>query len=126
MEVTNGLKESTRVTAPLTSNTLSVNVFTAPGKAMVGEPPKPFGEPLGFDPITLTLIFGEYDAVLVDAMGTVAEAEALANWVALHNRNLVKTLIQPVARHRRARSSEAFRERLCRPDAGRDLGGGPQ
>jgi hypothetical protein len=56
---------------------------------MVGERPKPFGEPLGFDPITSTLIFGEYDAVLVDAMGTVAEAEALANWVALHNRNLV-------------------------------------
>jgi glyoxylase-like metal-dependent hydrolase (beta-lactamase superfamily II) len=26
--------------------------------------------------------------VLVDAMTTVAEAEALANWVALHNRNL--------------------------------------
>ena len=49
-------------------NTLSVNVFTAPGKAMVGERPKPFGE---------------RDAVLVDAMGTVAEAEALAGWVAL-------------------------------------------
>jgi glyoxylase-like metal-dependent hydrolase (beta-lactamase superfamily II) len=55
---------------------------------MVGERPKLFGEPLGFDPITSTLIFGAYDAVLVDAMGTVAEAEALANWVALHNRNL--------------------------------------
>jgi len=55
---------------------------------MVGERPKPFGEPLGFDPMTSTLIFGEYDAVLVDAMTTVAEAEALANWVALHNRNL--------------------------------------
>src|ERR1700685_3067621 len=67
---------------------LSVNVFTAPGKTMVGEGPKPFGEPLGFDPITSTLIFGEYDAVLVDAMGTVAEDEALAAWVALHNRNL--------------------------------------
>ena len=26
--------------------------------------------------------------MLVDAMGTVAEAEALADWVALHNRNL--------------------------------------
>jgi hypothetical protein len=64
-----------------------VNIFTAPGKAMVGERPKP-GEPLGFDPITSTLIFGEHDAVLVDAMGTVAEAEALADWVALHNRNL--------------------------------------
>ena len=70
------------------NSTLSVNIFTAPGKAMVGERPKPFGEALGFDPITSTLIFGEYDAVLVDAMGTVAEAEALADWVALHNRNL--------------------------------------
>ena len=75
------------MTAPITSNTLGVNVFTAPGKTMVGERPKPFGEALGFDPITATLIFGEYDAVLVDAMGTVAEAEALADWVALHNRD---------------------------------------
>jgi glyoxylase-like metal-dependent hydrolase (beta-lactamase superfamily II) len=93
MAATNGPKETTRVTAPVASNkpglnTLSVNVFTAPGKSMVGERPKPFGEPLGFDPITSTLIFGEYDAVLVDAMCTVAEAEALADWVALHNRNL--------------------------------------
>ena len=51
---------------------------------MVGERPKPFGEALGFDPITSTLILGEYDAVLEDAMMRVAEAEALANWVALH------------------------------------------
>jgi hypothetical protein len=35
---------------------------------MVGERPEPFGEALGFDPITWTLIFGEYDVVLVDAM----------------------------------------------------------
>jgi glyoxylase-like metal-dependent hydrolase (beta-lactamase superfamily II) len=88
MAVTNELKETTRVAAPVVSNTLSVNVFTAPGKAMVGERPRPFGEALGFDPITSTLIFGDYDAVLVDAMGTVAEAEALAGWIALHNRNL--------------------------------------
>ena len=74
--------------APITTSTLSVNVFTAPGKPMVGERPRPFGEALGFDPITSTLIFGEHDAVLVDAMMTVAEAEALADWVALHNRNL--------------------------------------
>jgi hypothetical protein len=103
MVVTNETKEAVRVTAPAASNTsesrkpelsklesraLGVNVFTAPGKTMVGERPRPFGEALGFDPITSTLIFGEYDAVLVDAMGTVAEAEALADWVALHNRNL--------------------------------------
>jgi len=64
---------TTLVTAPVASSTLSVNVFTAPGKAMVGERPKPFGEPFGFDPITSTLIFGEHDTVLVEAMITVAE-----------------------------------------------------
>jgi glyoxylase-like metal-dependent hydrolase (beta-lactamase superfamily II) len=88
MGSTNELKERERTIAPVALSTLGVNVFTAPGKTMVGERPKPFGEALGFDPITSTLIFGEFDAVLVDAMGTVAEAEALANWVALHNRNL--------------------------------------
>src|SRR6202161_4621952 len=88
MDGANGLKEAARVAAPVALNTLSVNVFTAPGKPMVGERPKPFGEALGFDPITSTLIFGEHDAVLVDAMLTVAESEALADWVALHNRNL--------------------------------------
>jgi glyoxylase-like metal-dependent hydrolase (beta-lactamase superfamily II) len=88
MDVKTELKETTPVTAPVASSTLSVNVFTAPGKTMVGERTKPFGEPLGFDPITSTLIYGDFDAVLVDAMGTVAEAEALADWIALHNRNL--------------------------------------
>jgi hypothetical protein len=34
---------------------------------MAGERPKSFAEALGFDPITATLIFGEYDAALVDA-----------------------------------------------------------
>lgn len=72
MDGTNGLKDTT----------LSVNVFTAPGKAMVGERPRPFGEALGFDPATSTLVFGEYDAVLVDAMTTVAEADSVASWVA--------------------------------------------
>ena len=64
MDGTNGRKETT----------LSVNVFTAPGKTMVGERPKPFGEPFGWDPATSTLIFGEHDAVLVDPLTTVAEA----------------------------------------------------
>jgi glyoxylase-like metal-dependent hydrolase (beta-lactamase superfamily II) len=76
------------VTATAPSSKLNVNVFTAPGKAMVGERPKPFGEPLAFDPMTSTLIYGENDAVLVDAMTTVAEATTLADWIALHNRNL--------------------------------------
>src|ERR1700742_4552742 len=87
MAGTNGANETTRVTAHV-SNPLSVNIFTAPGKAMVGERPRPFGEPLGFEPMSSTLIFGEHDAVLVDALTTVAEAQALADWVALHHRNL--------------------------------------
>jgi hypothetical protein len=58
MPGTNGPKEPT----------LGVNVFTAPGKAMVGKRPKPFGQALCFDSIKSTLIFGEYDAALVDSM----------------------------------------------------------
>jgi hypothetical protein len=48
MDGKKGLKETERVTAPVALNRLGVNVFTAPGKAMVGERPKPFGEALGF------------------------------------------------------------------------------
>jgi glyoxylase-like metal-dependent hydrolase (beta-lactamase superfamily II) len=67
---------------------LSFNVFTAPEKAVIGERPRPFGPPMAWDPTTSTLIFGENDAVLVDALTTIAEAEALADWVRLHHRNL--------------------------------------
>ena len=75
------------------SPTLNINVFTAPEKAMVAERVRPFGPPPAFDPSTSTLIFGEHDAVLVDTLMTVAETEALANWVALHHRNLVTIYI---------------------------------
>jgi glyoxylase-like metal-dependent hydrolase (beta-lactamase superfamily II) len=88
MDGTNGLQETPSAIEGAPANSLSANVFTAPGKAMVGERPRPFGEALGFDPITSTLIFGEHHAVLVDAMAMAAEAEALADWGALHNRNL--------------------------------------
>jgi hypothetical protein len=68
--------------------TLNINVFTVPEKAMVAERLRPFGPPPAFDPSASTLIFGEQDAVLVDTLMIVAEAEALADWVALHRRNL--------------------------------------
>jgi hypothetical protein len=61
----------------------------------VGERPRPFGPPLAWDPVTATLIFGEHDAVLVDTLTTVAEAEALSSWVALHHRNLTTIYITP-------------------------------
>jgi len=74
-------------------STLNFNVFTAPEKAMVAERARPFGPPPAFDPGTATLIYGENDAVLVDTLTTVAEAEALADWVALHHRNLTTIYI---------------------------------
>jgi glyoxylase-like metal-dependent hydrolase (beta-lactamase superfamily II) len=75
------------------SPALNVNVFTAPKKPMVAERVRPFGPPPAFDPSTSTLIFGENDAVLVDTLMTIAEAEALANWVALHHRKLTTIYI---------------------------------
>ena len=61
MSSSKGLKETT----PVASGKLIVNVFTAPGKTMEGERKQPFGEAL-------------------DAMTTVAEAEALADRVSRH------------------------------------------
>jgi glyoxylase-like metal-dependent hydrolase (beta-lactamase superfamily II) len=75
------------------STSLDVNVFEAPGKALIGERPHPFGPPVGWDPITSTLIYGERDAVLIDPLTTAAEAAALADWVALHHRNLTTVYI---------------------------------
>ncbi|WP_222724006.1 MBL fold metallo-hydrolase [Streptomyces sp. uw30] len=72
---------------------LNVNVFTAPEKPLVAERPRPFGAPTAWDPMTSTLIYGEHDAVLVDPLTTVPEAEALADWVALHHRNLTTIYI---------------------------------
>jgi glyoxylase-like metal-dependent hydrolase (beta-lactamase superfamily II) len=72
---------------------LNVNVFTAPEKPVVAESPRPFGPPMAWDAMTATLIFGERDAVLVDTLTTVAEAEALASWIALHHRELTTIYI---------------------------------
>jgi glyoxylase-like metal-dependent hydrolase (beta-lactamase superfamily II) len=46
-----------------------------------------------FSPTSATLVFGEHDAVLVDALLTVAQAEALAEWVAGHGRNLTAVYV---------------------------------
>jgi hypothetical protein len=45
---------SSRAAVSTSAKRLGVNVFTAPGKAVVGERPRPFGEPLGWEPITST------------------------------------------------------------------------
>ena len=77
---------------PATRTALRYDVFTAPEKPFHAPPPT-VGDAPAWDPTTSTLIFGDRDAVLVDPLMTVAEATALAQWVALHDRNLTTIYI---------------------------------
>jgi glyoxylase-like metal-dependent hydrolase (beta-lactamase superfamily II) len=71
---------------------LSYDVFVAPEKPAKAPPPR-VGDPTAWDPTTSTLIFGARDAVLVDALMTVREATALADWIELHDRRLTTIYI---------------------------------
>ena len=77
---------------PSSRPALSYDVFVAPSKAAKAPPPR-FGDPPAWDPITSTLIFGARDAVLVDALMTIREATALADWIELHDRRLTTIYI---------------------------------
>jgi glyoxylase-like metal-dependent hydrolase (beta-lactamase superfamily II) len=77
---------------PATRSSLTYDVFVAPEKRFVAEPPA-VGDSPAWDPTTSTLIFGARDAVLVDPLMTVREAAALADWVALHDRRLTAIYI---------------------------------
>lgn len=72
---------------------LNYSVFTAPEKPLVGDRPRPFGDTMAFDPMSSTLIFGEHEAVLVDSLTTIAEANALAEWIKLYHRQLTTIYI---------------------------------
>jgi len=77
---------------PAPQSVLNYDVFVAPEKPFVAPPPT-VGDAPAWDPTTSTLIFGARDAVLVDPLMTVPEASALADWVALHDRNLTTIYI---------------------------------
>jgi len=77
---------------PASQSVLNYDVFVAPEKPFVASPPA-VGDAPAWDPTTSTLIFGARDAVLVDPLMTVPEASALADWVALHDRNLTTIYI---------------------------------
>jgi glyoxylase-like metal-dependent hydrolase (beta-lactamase superfamily II) len=73
---------------------LKYDVFVAPELPFNGPPARVANsDPPAWDPKTATLIFGQRDAVPVDALSTVREATALANWVGLHNRRLTTIYI---------------------------------
>ena len=72
---------------------LKWEVFVTPGIPIV-TPDRPAGvRETYFQAMASTLIYGESDAVLVDAFMTVAQANALADWIASRNKNLTTIYI---------------------------------
>jgi glyoxylase-like metal-dependent hydrolase (beta-lactamase superfamily II) len=71
-------------------STLGVDVFVADPKPVPSQVP-PFdatGQQATWPPTTSTLVHGEHDALLVDTLITVEEAQKLAAWVRARGKNL--------------------------------------
>ena len=72
-----------------TRNTsLNWGVMVAPGRPLVTDDLPPGAKQRIFSPVSATLIFGERDAVLVDALLTIDQAVSLVNWIANTGKNL--------------------------------------
>ena len=72
---------------------LNWDVLVTPGIPVVTSDLPPGMKQRMFSPISSTLIYGERDAVLVDAFMTVKQAGALADWVAASGKNLTTIYI---------------------------------
>ena len=62
------------------SRPLSVDVFVAPIRPYVGNAPQGPGDEPTWAPMSSTLIAGEDEAILVDALMTNDQADSLAKW----------------------------------------------
>src|SRR6202047_21328 len=70
------------------SASLSWDVFVAPSELLSGGDAAPGEKQAFWSPVSATLISGERDAVLVDALLTVGQAHDLAEWIDAHGKNL--------------------------------------
>ena len=77
----------------MSSGLLRWDVFVTPGLPIVTRDKPPGVRETFFQATASTLIYGVRDAVLVDAFMTVAQANALADWVATHRKNLTTIYI---------------------------------
>jgi glyoxylase-like metal-dependent hydrolase (beta-lactamase superfamily II) len=75
------------------SLTLSWDVHVAPAEPLPANDLAPGENSRFWSPISATLIFGERDAVLVDALLTVAQADDLTKWIDGHGKNLTAVYI---------------------------------
>jgi glyoxylase-like metal-dependent hydrolase (beta-lactamase superfamily II) len=67
---------------------LTFDVYVAPAAPTVSDDLPPGAKQRLWSPISATLISGQQDAVLVDALMTVGQAHELADWVAAHGKRL--------------------------------------
>jgi glyoxylase-like metal-dependent hydrolase (beta-lactamase superfamily II) len=72
---------------------LKWDVFVTPGIPAVTSDLPPGARQRLWSPISATLISGDRDAVLVDALMTVSQARDLADWVGAHGKNLTSVYI---------------------------------
>jgi glyoxylase-like metal-dependent hydrolase (beta-lactamase superfamily II) len=79
----------------MTDQSVQLNwaVFSSVALPTIGDEAPPGQEYRVWPPISSTLIWGEHDAVLVDAPITIKQAEALADWVVARKRNLTTLYI---------------------------------
>ena len=75
------------------STSLSWDVFVAPSELLSGGDAAPGEKQAFWSPVSATLISGERDAVLVDALLTVGQANDLAQWIAATGKNLTTVYI---------------------------------
>jgi glyoxylase-like metal-dependent hydrolase (beta-lactamase superfamily II) len=72
---------------------LTFGVYVAPSMPTVSDDVPPGAKERWWSPISATLIAGQQDAVLVDALMTVGQARDLADWVAAHGKHLTAVYI---------------------------------
>jgi glyoxylase-like metal-dependent hydrolase (beta-lactamase superfamily II) len=76
-----------------TPTPLTFDVFVAPSLPTASDDPPPGAKQRWWSPISATLIAGQQDAVLVDALMTVGQARDLADWVADHGKRLTAVYV---------------------------------
>jgi glyoxylase-like metal-dependent hydrolase (beta-lactamase superfamily II) len=76
-----------------TPTPLTFDVFVAPSLPTASDDPPPGAKQRWWSPISATLIAGQQDAVLVDALMTVGQARDLADWVADHGKRLTTVYV---------------------------------
>jgi glyoxylase-like metal-dependent hydrolase (beta-lactamase superfamily II) len=88
-----GMSKAALSTGSNVNGSLKWEVFVAPGiRAAVSDLPPGTKQGM-WSPISSTLIYGERDAVLVDAFITVEQADALVDWVEASGKNLTTIYI---------------------------------